>query len=117
MNKIKHKYRLQLIAMRDELDALRDVGAAAAEVVALDQTKVGRLSRMDALQAQAMSIASGIRREAQRRLIELALARLEDGTFGHCRSCDEEISRGRLEFDPTALMCIDCAEKSERDGG
>ncbi len=85
----------------------------SAAVVELDQSKVGRLSRMDAMQAQAMAKASGQRREAVLRNIEAALKRIDDGEYGLCRDCDESINPKRLEFDPTALRCIECESKRE----
>jgi DnaK suppressor protein len=106
--------RHKLISLREELGAIANTSDEASQVVELDQSKVGRLSRMDAMQAQAMSQASGRRREATLRLIELALKRIEDDTYGLCQSCSEPIAPDRLEFDPTALQCIDCATRAEQ---
>lgn len=110
------KMQRKLIALRAELDSIAATGDAAAEVVELDQSKVGRLSRMDAMQAQAMSQASGRRRAEKRKMIDRALRRIEDGTFGICRSCDQPIAQKRLEFDPTASLCIACATEEEQAG-
>ena len=106
----------KLLALREELRSIATTSDAASEVVELDQAKVGRLSRMDAMQAQAMSQASGRRREATLKMIEVALQRLDDDEFGVCRECDEPIARKRLEFDPTATLCIECATKLEQAG-
>ena len=103
----------RLIAMREALENVAATGDASAEVVQLDQAKVGRLSRMDALQAQAMAQAAGQRRTAQLREIDAALRRIDDGCYGDCRDCEEPIDPRRLEADPTARLCIDCASKSE----
>ena len=103
----------RLIAMRAALESVAATGDASAEVVQLDQAKVGRLSRMDALQAQAMAQASGQRRAMQLREIDAALQRIDDGSYGDCQVCDEPIDPRRLEADPTARLCIDCASKSE----
>jgi len=103
----------KLIALREELVSVSGTGAEASRVVELDQSKVGRLSRMDAMQAQAMSQASGRRREATLRRIESALKRIDDGGFGLCQACDEPIARKRLEFDPAVMLCIDCATSAE----
>ena len=43
-----------------------------------------------------------------------ALDRLKDGTFGKCEECDSDISEGRLLARPTATMCINCKDESER---
>lgn len=108
------RMRARLIELRDELEALVATGDASADVVELDQTRVGRLSRMDALQAQAMAQESGRRRAATLRGIAAALARLDSGEYGVCQSCDESIPRPRLEFDPAARMCVECASNAER---
>ena len=106
--------RKRLIELREELEAVAATGDESSQVVELDQTRQGRLSRMDAMQAQAMSQESARRREMTLKNIAAAIARLDDGTFGLCQSCDEPINRKRLEFDPTARLCIQCAEEAER---
>ena len=78
--------------------------------VMLDQQSVGRLSRMDALQGQAMAQAGEDRRQLLLRRIEAALARIGREEFGDCVECGEWISAKRLQWDPTVLKCIDCAE-------
>ncbi len=109
MDRMKRK----LVAMQQELQRIADTGDDPAAVVELDQTKVGRLSRMDALQAQAMAKASVQRRAALLREIGAALRRIEDGNYGDCQRCDEPINPRRLDADPTARLCIDCASRSE----
>jgi len=108
-----HRMRERLLKLREELESLVATGGESTAVVELDQSKVGRLSRMDAMQAQAMAQASAQRREAMLRNIEAALTRIDDGDYGLCRDCDEPIHPKRLEFDPTALRCIECASKRE----
>lgn len=109
MDSMKRK----LVAMRQELERIADAGDDPAAVVQLDQTKVGRLSRMDALQAQAMARASGQRRAALLREIGAALRRIDDGCYGECERCETAIDPRRLEADPTARLCIDCASRAE----
>jgi len=105
--------RERLLELREELKAVAGTSEESAAVVELDQSKVGRLSRMDALQSQAMAKASGQRRELMLRNIEAALKRIDDGDYGLCRDCEEPINPKRLEFDPTALRCIDCESEHE----
>jgi len=105
--------RDRLLKLRKELQSMVASSEESAAVVELDQSKVGRLSRMDAMQAQAMAKASGQRREAMLRNIEAALKRIDDGEYGLCRDCDAPINPKRLEFDPTALRCIECESKRE----
>lgn len=105
--------RERLLALRDELQAAAETAEGSAAIVELDQSKVGRLSRMDAMQAQAMAQASGNRRDATLRRITAALQRIDDGEYGICPECDEPINPKRLDFDPTVLLCIDCASELE----
>ena len=79
--------------------------------VELDQTKVGRISRMDAMQAQQMALEASRRRQLQLVKIESAFQRIESGEYGYCLGCDEEIDIRRLMVDPTNTHCIECAEK------
>lgn len=96
--------------MESELDAVAETGQAAAAAVELDQSKVGRLSRMDALQSQAIAQATERQRQAQRLLIKRAKQKLIDGTYGDCEKCGEPIKPKRLEVSPVATSCIDCAD-------
>ncbi len=105
--------RRNLLVLRSELEASADASKQTSQVVELDQSKVGRLSRMDALQAQAMSQAVGRRTEAMLKGIDAAIKRVDNDEYGYCLTCDEPIAAKRLEFDPTILSCIDCAQKAE----
>jgi len=46
--------------------------------------------------------------------IDVALKRIEDGTFGTCRTCGQQIAIERLEALPYTTQCIDCKRKEER---
>ncbi len=105
--------RGRLLKLQADLEAAKEDAEGSAGIVELDQSKVGRLSRMDAMQAQAMAKASERRREATSRRISAALRRIDDGDYGLCIECEEPIDPKRLDFDPTLLLCIDCASRSE----
>ena len=77
--------------------------------VELDQSQVGRLSRMDAMQVQEMALEQERRREIEIKRINAALVRIAEGEYGFCSKCGEGISPKRLEFDPSTPMCVDCA--------
>ena len=109
--------RDRLLKMRQELEAAAASAEGSAAIVELDQARVGRLSRMDAMQAQAMAKASENRRDATLRRVSAALQRIDDGDYGNCQRCDEPINPQRLEFDPTVLFCIDCASRAEDNPG
>lgn len=104
------KFRLQLIGTKSELEALAGVYKDTSETVELDQCTVGRLSRMDAMQAQQMSLETDQRRQNQIIKIESALRRIESGDFGYCYICEEEIDARRLAADPAITRCMNCAD-------
>ncbi len=99
----------RLAAERAELEALSRQSAADRAPVALDQQSVGRVSRGDALQGQAMAQDAERRRRKRLVMIDAARRRAEDGEFGYCASCGEPIAEKRLELDPAATECIACA--------
>lgn len=100
--------RARLAARRAALDAEDAAGATGREVVELDQSRLGRLSRMDALQRQALAQAAARRREAERSRIAAAFARIETGEYGFCAECGEAIADARLAADPAAPLCAAC---------
>ena len=102
-------FRQRLLAEREELQREDVQGAEDRGTVMLDQSSVGRLSRMDAMQRQAMAEATHRRRNARKGRIEATLARLNDGEFGYCQDCGEAIAVERLKLDPTVANCVGCA--------
>jgi DnaK suppressor protein len=99
-------------ALLDRQEELRQSSAEHEDErmpVELDQQSVGRLSRMDALQGQAMAKETDRRRQAEIQRIDAALARLVEGEYGYCVTCGEDIDPKRLEFDLAIPTCIDCA--------
>ena len=107
------RFKKQLLALKQSLIADSVLGDESRAVVELDQTSVGRLSRMDAMQGQAMAQESERRRLQKLEQIDSALSHIDNNAFGRCTECDEEIAIKRLEFDPTSSLCIDCASLKE----
>ncbi|MDZ7645462.1 MAG: TraR/DksA family transcriptional regulator [Woeseiaceae bacterium] len=108
------RFRQRLEEMRAAIEALAESRRQSSEVVELDQTRTGRLSRMDALQLQAMAQAGQARSEQELRRIDAALARLQRGEFGECIDCGEDIPVGRLDANPAVTLCVGCASARER---
>lgn len=92
-----------------QIDEDSRLGRDGQAVVQLDQQSVGRLSRMDALQNQAMAKAQQARRDSEAAGLRAALTRIEDGDFGWCEECGEPIAPRRLELNPAVTRCIGCA--------
>ncbi|GJL94540.1 MAG: molecular chaperone DnaK [Hyphococcus sp.] len=103
------RFKKLLEMRREELSALSSGSADARKPVELDQQSVGRLSRQDALQQQAMAKAQETRRIAEAHKIEAALTRIKEGEFGYCADCGEAIAAKRLEINLTTELCIQCA--------
>ena len=102
-------YRHRLLARQSELNNFSESSREARSAVDLDQSRIGRLSRMDALQMQAMEQASEGRRRRELQRIEKALALIDSGNYGECISCGELISPKRLNLDPSFINCVSCA--------
>jgi len=103
------RFRALLEQELAEIDQLSDESAGWSAPVELDQQSVGRVSRVDAMQMQAMSQAVQRRRAERRQRILHALKRMDEGEFGFCAECGEEIPVRRLEVDPTFSICVRCA--------
>ena len=110
----------QIQSFRERLERSRrslleddETARESAKPVVLDQSTVGRLSRMDAMQGQAMAIESQRRKQLHLKRTEAALRRIESDEFGLCEDCREEIDPRRLDFDPTATLCVGCAASRE----
>lgn len=107
-------FRELLEAQRQALLATKDAARDSTRPVMLDQASVGRLSRMDAMQGQAMAIETQRRRDIQLRRVHAALSRMEGGDYGLCTACEEEIALPRLQADPATGLCIACASRQEK---
>lgn len=108
-HELSDRYRAALQGERAELKAASRQTEEGRKPVTLDQTMVGRLSRMDAMQGQAMAAAVETRRHGRIRAIDAALGRMDEGEFGWCADCGGFIGFGRLDSDATAMRCISCA--------
>lgn len=84
----------------------------AARPVKLDQTSVGRLSRIDALQNQGLTQNLQERERAKHAQITEALRRIEEGSYGTCTGCGQPIQFERLLVFPEVLTCAACAGRS-----
>ena len=101
--------RTALLARQAELAEEAKANADSRDTVELQQDSVGRLSRMDAIQQQAMAQAQERRRKAEGVRIRAALERLDEGEWGYCLACGEEIAQKRLRHDPSVATCVKCA--------
>ncbi|MCP4298223.1 MAG: TraR/DksA family transcriptional regulator [Proteobacteria bacterium] len=103
------KFRQALVQLKAELQELDQMAKKSGKVVELDQARTGRITRMDAMQAQQMALEEARRRHHQLVKIDGAMQRIKSGDFGYCYACEEEIDPRRLAVDPTNTRCIKCA--------
>jgi DnaK suppressor protein len=100
-----------------ELNATQEAIRQASEsagTVELDQSGVGRVSRIDALQQQALAKGLLERLGVRKRKLEAALTRIDAGTYGVCCGCQSDMEPERLGADPAAVFCPDCAQEREK---
>ncbi len=104
--------RLELIDGRARLEEVLEISKEGARPVDLDEP-IGRLSRMDAIQQQQMTIANRGSYERKLRQIEVALEVIDKGEYGNCRSCEEPIGYRRLKARPETPFCLECQDARE----
>ena len=100
--------RSELERQLERLEKSMAVTDEALRPVQLDQTAVGRLSRMDSLQNQSLSQNLRERELLRLALIRGALERMEQGEYGLCLTCGAEIPFGRLFVLPESPACAEC---------
>jgi DnaK suppressor protein len=98
---------------RSDLLQLLSDSQASCQPVELDQP-IGRLSRMDALQQQAMATANRAGQQRRLQLIDAALAEIKQDRYGECRRCEEPIGYPRLKAQPESPFCRACQGQLEQ---
>ncbi|MGE4593803.1 TraR/DksA family transcriptional regulator [Alcaligenes sp.] len=109
----EHIIRAELLKRLAEIQASIEHITSTSGIVELDQTVNGRLTRMDAMQQAAMESARLSRLENDNRKYLAALARLDNGDYGICCRCGDEIATERLHHDPATPFCRDCVDGSQ----
>lgn len=107
--------RRALEAQRDHLR--REIASLGADPATEDLTfaaDAGFADRSHSTEERSRAISLVRAHRSTLRDVELALVRLEDGTYGTCRRCGEPIARERLEALPWAALCIRHAQEAER---
>ena len=107
----------QLAQLRDELERQLAkleksmiVTDEALKTVELDQSAVGRLSRMASLQNQSMAKGLREREVVGLALLQDAMRRLDGGTYGVCTECGGDVAFERLLVFPESATCVPCGD-------
>lgn len=106
----------QITTLRRTIRQTIDEAEALTETVTLDQASVGRVSRIDAIQQQAMAKEAVRRHRVRLDRLEAAAHRLESDPeeFGWCMDCGELIPYRRLLAYPESVYCVPCAQARGR---
>ena len=103
------KFKTKLLDLKREILEIETASSGSKKPVALDQSSVGRVTRIDAIQQQQMAVESSRRRTETMLKIEAALRRIESDEFGICVKCGDDIASARLDIDPTFVKCVNCS--------
>jgi len=103
-----------LVELRRSLADALAAGRESSKPVALDQSSVGRLSRMDAMQVQQVAKANLRSCELRTQLVAQALRLVSEGEYGYCRRCEEPIGYSRLKARPETPFCLSCQGAIEK---
>lgn len=111
------QYQRSLLQLEAELMEFLGLSSEASQAVELDQARLGRVSRGDAMQQQAM--VSAAHQRDQKRLIAVrkALKRIDTDDFGFCLECGDDIHPKRLDIAPETELCLDCQALQEKRQG
>jgi len=101
-------FRAILVELRQELRASLESSSESTDPISPDRA-IGRLTRQNAMLAQQMALELKRRNQTRLGQVEAALNRIQDGKYGVCLRCEEQISLNRLDVRPEALFCVRCA--------
>ena len=105
------KFKTTLAARESELEGLiRNREAAAIE------TSADALDQIQHAVERELALGTLARESSGLRETRAALRRIDDGSFGICMDCEEEINLKRLAAVPWAARCIACQERADREG-
>lgn len=99
--------------LAQEIEKSLEINAKSCATVELDQSRLGRLTRMDAMQQQKIAEASRENLKLRLKQIEAALKNIQHNDYGWCKICGEAIGYKRLKVRPESLICVDCKQHSE----
>ena len=103
------KFKTNLLDLKREILEIEIASSGSKKPVALDQSSVGRVTRIDAIQQQQMAVESSRRRTDTMLKIEAALLGIQSDEFGICVECGDDIATATLDIDPTFVKCVNCS--------
>jgi len=109
----RDRYRPLIAQLLDQIEQELKSQADSTQPISPD-VSIGRLSRLDSMQAQQMALAGKRRLEEQRSRLHEAQRRIETGAYGRCLLCGRDIAEERLEHQPDAVSCVPCMSRQKR---
>jgi DnaK suppressor protein len=106
-------YRNLLTTRRDSLS--REIRLATDAMINDDESYADSVDQAAADSDRSISVHIKNRERAILTQIDQALRRLEEGVFGECEHCGEEISEARIKAFPFTTLCIDCKSEMESE--
>jgi DnaK suppressor protein len=103
----------ELLVLRRDITALLEATREGTKPVQLDQARIGRLTRVDAMQQQKMAESHRRRLEMRLQQIKVALEDIEQERYGFCNRCGEPIGIERLDARPESPVCVSCQADME----
>lgn len=113
-SKLKAQIKDKLLKLEKDLIESVESAKKSAKPVELDQQSVGRVSRIDAIQQQQLSLNSLKRQQMQLNQVRQALMKIDSDDFGLCGVCEEQISESRLLARPEHNLCLPCTKTGEK---
>jgi RNA polymerase-binding protein DksA len=115
-----HEAEQKLLKLRAQLT--RDVEIKEQQVaedgddLVPERGGIGNHMADDANETAEQETMLTLQQSAQREIdkVDVALARIKDGTYGICANCGKPISPARLEARPASIYCIDCQQLADR---
>ena len=92
---------------------LNQAGQSVCEMISQNGQEIEYLDRASASSDQALKLKIRTRESYLIKKVKQALERIDNGTYGICDECEEEISIKRLEARPVTTKCIDCKKNQE----
>ncbi len=106
--------RKKLLDMREELVG-EGLGKSLPEDLARPFDTGDEGDRADAARTHEVSVLLSVRDKEKLQAIDEALDKIQDGTFGECEECGDEIGAGRLKAMPLAKLCVSCQSQLEKE--
>lgn len=106
-------FHQRLLNAKSDTEAILDQTVGDSKPVDME-LPIGRLTRIDAIQMQAMAQMNRHQLEIRLKQIDASLQAFAQGTYGICRHCKGPVHLGRLEVLPETPFCVDCQDSFEQ---